>query len=565
MRLLFALIQAMSVFLVVAYLYCKSPAFRPLTAESLRLRDKLYLYFFFSAISIMGTYLGLPVRDAIANTRAIGPVLAGIIGGPLLGMVVGFTGGLHRYFLGGFTAVSCGVSTTTEGLIGGLVHLWTCRSNRSERIFSPKLAFVTTMFAESAQMVIILLLSRPYPEAVALVKIIALPMILSSSTGTALFMSIIRDRRDMYDSVGALFSANAFRIAQRTLKIMQKGFSGEAPKEIARIIHQETGVGAVAITDTEKVLAFVGLGAEHHLPGSPIASGETRRAMRENQVIFHDGVNERYHCPLLPNCRLGSVLIVPLQIDDNVIGTIKLYEPKDKSFLNMNKSLGEGITNLLSHQLLLARYQQQKSLLLQAELKLIHAQINPHFLFNALNTIIAILRNDAARARDLLLELCNFFRKNLKRTGDLSTLREEVEHVNSYLQIEKARFEDRLVVETEIDPELLDLTMPTFTLQPLIENAIKHGIAQMLDGGVVKIRATRQDGVVVIDIEDNAGAFDISRQASDGLGVNIVDKRIKNLLGNDFGISVACIPQEMTRVTIRMPAGGCSRGQAVHA
>ena len=96
----------MAVFLVVAYIYSKSPWFRPLTNENLSTRDKVYLYFFFSAISMMGTYMGLPVHDALANTRAIGPVLAGIIGGPILGTSVGFTGGLHRYFFGGFTAFS---------------------------------------------------------------------------------------------------------------------------------------------------------------------------------------------------------------------------------------------------------------------------------------------------------------------------------------------------------------------------------------------------------------------------------------------------------------------------
>lgn len=96
MGVLFSLLQTMAVFLVVAYIYSKSPWFRPLTNENLSTRDKVYLYFFFSAISMMGTYMGLPVHDALANTRAIGPVLAGIIGGPILGTSVGFTGGLHR-------------------------------------------------------------------------------------------------------------------------------------------------------------------------------------------------------------------------------------------------------------------------------------------------------------------------------------------------------------------------------------------------------------------------------------------------------------------------------------
>ena len=111
--------QAMSVFVVIAYIYCKSPLFKSLTTDSIRTRDRIYLYLVFSCLSILGTYLGVPVHDAIANTRAIGPVLAGIIGGPILGTAVGFTGGLHRYFLGGFTALSCGLSTTLAGTIGG--------------------------------------------------------------------------------------------------------------------------------------------------------------------------------------------------------------------------------------------------------------------------------------------------------------------------------------------------------------------------------------------------------------------------------------------------------------
>jgi two-component system LytT family sensor kinase len=223
----------------------------------------------------------------------------------------------------------------------------------------------------------------------------------------------------------------------------------------------------------------------------------------------------------------------------------------------MNKSLGEGIARLLSNQLLLSRYHQQQELLTIAELKLIRAQVNPHFLFNALNTIISIIRNDSARARGLLIELSNFFRKNLKRNADLSTLQEELDHVNSYLKIEKARFESRLVVETSIDPTLLSLKIPTFTLQPLVENSIKHGISQMLDQGMTKIRAYRENGFAIIEIEDNAGTFDEAKQSKDGLGISIVDKRIKNLLGKEFGTTVTCVPQEMTRVTVRFPAEGC--------
>ena len=218
----------------------------------------------------------------------------------------------------------------------------------------------------------------------------------------------------------------------------------------------------------------------------------------------------------------------------------------------MNRSLGEGLGALLSSQLLISRYQEQKSLLVLSELKLARAQVNPHFLFNALNTIISILRRDADRSRDLLIHLSNFFRKNLKRSSDVSTLAEELEHVGAYLEIEKARFEGRLVVETDVDPGLLRLDMPSFTLQPLVENAFKHGLSGMLGAGRVSIRARRVDGAVVVEVEDNAGSWTAPTDGA-GLGMQIVDKRVKNVYGKDYGLSVACTPHEFTRVTLRLP------------
>jgi two-component system LytT family sensor kinase len=552
MILFFSLLKTMSVFLVVGYVYCKSPWFRPLTSEQLTLRDKFYLYFFFSSLSILGSYLGHPIQDALANTRAIGPVLAGLIGGPVLGTAVGFTGGLHRFTLGGFTALSCGLSTTVEGCIGGLVHLWLFRQQRSEGMFSPTIALVTTAGAEVVQMLIILLVSRPFADAWALVKVIALPMIFTSSLGCALFMSIIRDQRNMHDKAAATFSAHALNIAERTLNILRSGFNQNTARDLARIIQEETNVSAVAITDRERILAFTGMGADHHHVGDQVSSDLTKRVIAGNTVIYADGIRDQFRCSVSATCPLNSALIVPLTVDDEVIGTIKLYESGNKRFLFMNRSLGEGIARLLSNQLLLSRYEEQKNLLMMAELKLLHAQVNPHFLFNAINTIVAIVRTDADRARELLIQLANFFRKNLKRNSGLSTLEEELSHVNSYLEIEKARFEGRFRVETDVDPTLLTLKIPTFTLQPLIENAIKHGISHMLEPGIARIRAQQENNMALIEIEDNAGMF-CENGTHDGLGIRIVDRRLKSFMGPNCGAIVSCNPHEFTRVSIRIP------------
>jgi two-component system, LytTR family, sensor kinase len=547
-------VEALAVFLVVFYLYCRSPAFRPLRSEWPRPRGNLRLYLVFSGITILGNYLGIPVLsgEAIANTRAVGATLAGLLGGPVLGLLVGATAGVHRVTaLGGIAALAGAVATTSEGLLGGLVHVALRRS--PERLMTRRVALATTLVGEILHMGIVLLLARPFDQAVEIVKLISVPMILVNPIGAALFMTVLLERQRELDGVASASSARALKIAERTLGPMSRGFGGEVAAELAGIIREETGVGAVAVTDTERVIAWAGMGADHHQPGSPISSPYTRQSISTSAVIFADGVHEAYDCRLSATCPLHSVVIVPLVVDGAVLGTVQLFEPQSRRFLGMNRTLGEGVGALLSSQLLITRYQEQKNLLVMSELKLLQAQVNPHFLFNALNTIGAITRSDSGRARELLLHLSQLFRKNLKRSADVSTLREELDHVGAYLEIEKARFEDRLLVHVDVDPELLELVVPTFTLQPLVENAVKHGLADALGTGTVRIRARRDGAQAVIDVEDDGGTY-ANPAASGGLGMRIVDTRVKALMGADAGLTVTCVPHELTRVTVRLPA-----------
>ncbi|MBL0549830.1 LytS/YhcK type 5TM receptor domain-containing protein [Aeromonas caviae] len=552
MQLVLSLLQQMSVSLVIAYLFSKSPLLRPLANYSVRLPHKVLIYVILSCFCILGTYVGLDIDDAIANTRAVGAVLGGLLGGPLVGFLVGLTGGLHRYTLGGFTDLACAISTTCEGLLGGLVHWRLMRAGRVNDLFAPRVAFFTTFVAEIMQMVIILLVATPFDKSLLLVRTIATPMILANSCGAALFISMIRDQQRMYEKFSRVFSAKALTIANRTVGIMSQGFTPEASGKIAHIVQEETGVGAVAITDTDKILAFIGTGEDHHKPGTPITSAITLQAIAQNKVLFADGNSQPYRCSISPQCQLGSVLVIPLQGDEGVIGTIKLYEPKKRLFLKINHTLGEGIANLLSQQLLAGRLEQQQRLLVQSELKLVQAQINPHFLFNTLNTISAITRRDPGRARELLLHLSRFFRNNLKRQSGLTTLREEQEHCLSYLEIEQARFGERLTVINEIPPHLAEVQLPSFTLQPLIENAIKHGICSLLGEGRLRLFARETPEAITLCVEDNAGAWQPSGQG-DGLGMSLVDKRLKSAFGERYGIDVQWEPEQWTRVSLTLP------------
>jgi len=551
------LLQQTCVYLVIAYLLSRTRIFIPLMHVTIRLPHRMTCYLVFSLFCIMGTYLGLKIDDSIANTRAIGAVLGGILGGPSVGLAVGFTGGLHRYSLGGVSAQACMVSTIVEGLIGGLFHRHMMQQGRVGAIFQPLPVALVTLGAEIAQMSILLLLVKPFAIAAHLVEQIAVPMCLANALGAGMFMRILLDRRQLFERQSTVFSTRALAIAARVEGVLRDGFNIDTSARVAKILYEETGVGAVAITDTEHLLAFIGIGADHHIPGQAISSQLTRQAIERNEVVYADGNEIGYRCSINPKCPLAASLIIPLVGEDNrVIGTIKLYEPRSRLFSTINRTLGEGIARLLSNQILAGRYMRQREMLAQSEIKLLHAQVNPHFLFNALNTLSAVIRRDPERACHLVLNLSTFFRKNLKRPSEEACLSEEVAHVAAYLEIEQARFLDRLVVEFDIPDHLKHVRMPAFSLQPVVENAIKHGTSQLLGVGHVRISAREEQDALLLCVEDNAGLYAPPADNS-GLGVNLVRRRIVSRYGPQYGMEIDCEREVCTRVTLKLPLAAC--------
>lgn len=552
--LVILLLRQMCVYLVIAYLLSKTPLFTPLMQVTVRLPHKLTCYCVFSIFCILGTYFGLQVDGSIANTRATGAVLGGILGGPSVGLAVGLTGGVHRYSIGGPTALACMISTVVEGLLGGLMHRYFLQSGRVEMLFRPMVAGGVAVVAEIVQMLIILAIARPFNDMVQLVEHIALPMIVANSIGSAMFIRILLDRRAMFEKYSTAFSAQVLKIAARAEGVLRDGLNADNSATVARILYEETGVGAVAITNREKLLAFTGQGADHHIAGALIVSAHTFEAISCNEVVFADGNEKPYRCSVHANCPLGSTLVIPLRDEENsVIGTIKLYEPKRKLFSRLNRTLGEGIAQLLSRQILAGRIDTQRQLLMQSEIKLLQAQVNPHFLFNVLNTLSAVIRRDPEHARKLVQYLSTFFRKNLKRPGDVVTLADELEHVNAYLKIEQARFADRLNIAIDLPDRYLGVKLPAFSLQPIVENAIKHGTSQILGPGRIQISAEGDGQDLSLTVEDNAGLYQPDKPPDGGLGMSLVGGRIAARYGTGYGISVACEPSLQTRVTLRLP------------
>lgn len=351
------------------------------------------------------------------------------------------------------------------------------------------------------------------------------------------------------------------RIANETLPYLRRGLNQETATKTAEIIQKLTDVAAVAITDRERVLAYIGAGADHHQAGGPIITDATRVVLVTGELkIIHD----RYglSCPN-KDCPLESAVIAPLRIKDEVAGTIKLYQTRQGDVPPSVVKLTEAVAQLLGLQMELAELDRQAQLVTKAELDALHSQINPHFLFNTLNTIIMFIRTNPETARRLLIRLASFFRHALKRHGHFNSLKEEIEYLNTYLILEKARFRDKIKIIRELDEGLFDYQVPVLTIQPLVENAIKHGILPMQGQGTVWIRAfLEEEEEILFEIRDNGVGIPPEKLplvlkpgygSGNGVGMSNVHERLKGLFGEEYGLRIESVPGEGTSIIFRIP------------
>jgi two-component system LytT family sensor kinase len=201
--------------------------------------------------------------------------------------------------------------------------------------------------------------------------------------------------------------------------------------------------------------------------------------------------------------------------------------------------------------------EQHQQLLLKARMDALTAQINPHFLFNTLNTVSSLIRYDPDMARGVVIKLSNILRRLLRKHETFVPLQEELDFIDDYLDIEVARFgRDNLVVHKEISDETLEAFVPSMLLQPIVENALKHGLAAKLGGGELTIHTELQDGRLIVAIGDNGVGISKERMAQvfqDGIGISNVHERLRVLYGADFRMDIESKEGEGTRIRIEIP------------
>jgi len=545
-----------SLIVTLAYLMSRTKIFRRMLRGKANTHEKIFLVLLFGGIGIAGTYTGIDIKGALANSRVIGVAVGGLLGGPLVGIAAGLMAGGHRVLLGGFTAIACGIATIVEGAIAGYL------GQESSGKLTWKRSLLIGMGIEVVQMLIILLLVRPYTAAWDLVKDIGLPMIIMNGLGISIFVTVIHGSLEEEDRIGAVQAQKALYIANLTLPILRLGLTKETARSVAQIIYEQTDVAAVALTDREQILAHVGKGCDHHEEGHAIQTMATHQALDSGELKLA-ATRVEIGCAE-PNCPLVSALVVPLHFQQSVVGTLKIYRERARGISPVDWEFAAGLGMLFSTQLELATLEARARLVNRAELKALQAQVNPHFLFNALNTVVSFCRTDPEKARHLILQLGDFFRKNLKSGEKFVTLREECEHIRAYLAIEQARFSERLCVREEITEDALNWRLPGLTLQPLVENSIKHGIYPMSKPGEILISALVENQILVVRIWDNGVGIPAEKLAlihagvevsTSGLGIGLqnVEQRLQLLYGKRAVFVIESREGKGTQVTLRIP------------
>ncbi|WP_310741439.1 sensor histidine kinase [Microbispora sp. H10670] len=333
----------------------------------------------------------------------------------------------------------------------------------------------------------------------------------------------------------AFRALRAAGLAARSLRAA--GLTRASARGAVRHLRTLLGTAGLVVATPDRVLARGGA----DVPGDEAVLAEVRAAAA--------GGRPR----VVPASRGGGRrgVVVPLAVEGRVVGALAAYDARVGTALVRTAT---EVGRWLSGQLELAELDASRRRTLEAEARALRAQISPHFIYNSLTTIASFVRTDPERARELLLDFADFIRYALRRAADFTTLADELTCVDRYLLLEQARFGDRLRFTVQVAPEVLRVDVPFLCLQPLVENAIKHGMP-----GEVRVVIRDAGSEAHIWVEDDGVGMNPEqlhaalREQRTGIGLSNVDVRMRHIYGPGHGLVVETAPGKGTRIGLRIP------------
>jgi two-component system LytT family sensor kinase len=348
---------------------------------------------------------------------------------------------------------------------------------------------------------------------------------------------------------GQMATYRTLHIASLAAPALRSGLTEVGAQRSVKHLRSLLGVPALAITDGYATLAWEGIGDKQQ----QVAARHARPALESGAAVVLTGSQAREASEMM-----RSGIAAPLTSEDVVIGALVAYsdEPTGPALMRAV----EEVAAFTSGQLDLAELDRTRARTAEAEVQVLRAQISPHFIFNSLTAIASFVRTDPDRARELLLDFAEFTRYSFRSHGRYTALAEELRSVEQYLLLEQARFGDRLQVKLRVDPEVLSVRIPFLCIQPLVENAVRHGLEDRDAPGTISITAVERGPDCWISVEDDGVGNEpavirrsLSGEPGDHVGLANVDERLRQAFGDDRGLVVETAPMAGTKVTMRIP------------
>jgi two-component system sensor histidine kinase LytS len=376
------------------------------------------------------------------------------------------------------------------------------------------------------------------------------------------------------DDMRSFETERILRIATALAEDTRNGLTAESAQRVCALLLPETRATAIALTDRETVLAYVGERDDEFPVGTPIRTQATFDVLQSGQLATFDSITPfdiLAGTPLEESTKVAGI-VAPLIVHDVPIGTIKLYYARPRDINRTQLSIARGFSELLSSQLAVYALDRQAELTAQAEVKALQAQINPHFLFNTINTIAAFTRTDPERARNLLRDFAVFYRRTLEYSSEqLIPLERELEQTRRYLLFEHARFgDDRILMVEHVEEGCDEVPVPSFLIQPIVENSVRHAMGEE-DPLHIDVYVLTEDNDVLISISDDGVGMpqsvadtliETSGASQEGTGIALrnIAGRIKQFYGPGSNVEIVSREGVGTCVTMRL-AGAAPQAQ----
>ncbi len=389
----------------------------------------------------------------------------------------------------------------------------------------------------------------------------------------ALFVYLLlRRQRRGFGTLEERATLRTLAFASSTMRSLREGLDAANASRVLPEVAEQAGAAAVALYDQKGMLGFhpvsagpaeshrLHVGVEAPAVLDALAGGRLKlvgvhpRRSRPLAALPGVAAPAAVSTPSLDPCELRSGVVAPLVVGGRAVAALVTYHVQTPGPAALR--IASDLAELLATQLRLQEAEQQRMALARSELRALRAQISPHFIYNALNTIAAFIRTEPDRARELVLEFADFTRRAFRAPqGEFATLADELIYVRQYLQLEQARLGDRLRIRLEVEPEVLNATVPTLLVQPLVENAVKHGVETAHDGGVVTIGVEdRGDECLIIVHDDGAGFPSGHPSPTEGHGALAnIDRRLRQVFGPGYGLVIDSRRGAGTTVQVRVP------------